>query len=284
VAVLAPPEPELAPGVVVISEPEPLELPLPERTAWWGWVLMALGIVAVLVGGWWVLNSPLFDLRSLHVTGNRQLSVEDVRAAAGLGDGTNVLWLSPADVERRLETDPWILRADVERTLPGTLAVSVVERAPVAVVSAGGRMLVAADGTVLGKAGPEVTLPLLKVSRGILHPGDRLSAKEELQVATHLPRQLRPHVVWVERDGSGRLRMSLDSGVVAIYGDPTDARWKGSVVLAVLQWAAQSGVSPAVVDVTAPLAPTLRAVDGFTEPAADPTVGSATGTSAGTEP
>jgi cell division protein FtsQ len=283
VAVLAPPEAELAPGVVV-SDPEPLELPLPERTAWWGWALMVLGIMAVLAGGWWVLNSPLFDLRGLHVTGNRQLSVEAVRSAAGLTDRTNVLWLSPADVERRLETDPWILRADVDRTLPGTLTVSVVERTPVAVVSAGSRMLVAADGTVLGKAGAKVTLPLLKVSRGILQPGDRLSAKEELLVATHLPPQLRPHVVWVERDASGRLRMSLESGVVAIYGDPSDARWKGSVVLSVLRWAAQNGVSPAVVDVTAPLAPTLRAVDGSIDAVSDPTVDPVTGISGGTEP
>jgi cell division protein FtsQ len=263
VAVISPPDVELAPGVILAEpEPQPPPLRLPEHTAWWSWALMVVGIIAVLAGGWWVLNSPLFDLRTLQVSGNRHLSVDAVRTAAGLTEGTSVLWLSPADVERRLELDPWILRADVERTLPGTLSVSVVERTPVAVVSAGGRMLVAADGTVLGKADPDVTLPLVKVSRGLLEPGDRLTAKEELAVAIHLPPELRAHVVWVERDATGRLRMALDSGIVAIYGDQTDARWKGSVVLSVLRWAAQNGVTPAVVDVTAPLAPTLRAVDG----------------------
>ena len=57
---------------------------------------VALGVVALLVGGWFLLHTPLFSARSVTVTGNVHETAAQVVAQAGLASHPPLL-----DVERR---------------------------------------------------------------------------------------------------------------------------------------------------------------------------------------
>src|SRR5207244_3395259 len=111
--------------------------------------------------GWWVSNSPVFDLRSLKVEGTGHLSAKQVARLAGLTTQSNVLWISPAAIQQRLQADPWVRRATLTRRLPSTITITIEERVPAAVTVGTQPMLVAADGVVLGKAPPATALPLI---------------------------------------------------------------------------------------------------------------------------
>jgi cell division protein FtsQ len=227
-------------------------------TPLWSWPLTVFGVLVVLAGAWWVTNSPVFDLRELRLQGAERLSLDEVKAIAGLDDRTNVLWLSLAEVESRLEGNPWILEASVERSLPSTMSLSILERIPVAAVRGDGLpMLVAADGTVLGHSGEPPGLPLLEGAVSELRPGQRLGAAPELRVAAALPRPLRGRVEGIEVDDDGVLALSLEGGVQSLYGDATQAAEKGQALLAVLRWAEAAGVPVGSVDVRVPAAPAL---------------------------
>ncbi|CAN5169195.1 hypothetical protein BH20ACT24_BH20ACT24_01400 [soil metagenome] len=218
------------------------------------------GLAGLLAGGWWVTNSPVFDVRSLSLSGNRQLAPSEVSRLGGLGEGTNVLWFSPGAVEARLERSPWVLWATVTRTLPSTIAVRIRERAPVAVLPGRTPLLLAADGTVLGTIDQSASrLPLLEGVPAGLRAGQRiLPGTPALLAAASLPPSLRPRVATVGLDSEDRLTLRLSGGGEVIYGDATRAEEKGDALLAVLLWATRHEIRVESIDLRAPIAPALR--------------------------
>jgi cell division protein FtsQ len=220
------------------------------------WAILFLGLAVLAAAGWWVTNSPLFDLRTLHISGNSHVTAGDVAHLGGLDDHTNVIWFSAESVERSLEGDPWIKVAHVSRTLPSVISIVLEERVPVAVIMPGA-WLVAGDGMVLGQAAAAVRLPEIDVPGTDLRPGTRLSGVGgELAVVGSLPSSLL-RLVSKATSYEGSLSIILRSGVIVNYGDPSSLTEKSLSLQAVLTWAARNGVRLGSVDVRAPGSPAL---------------------------
>jgi cell division protein FtsQ len=217
-----------------------------------------LAIVAILAATWMAVNSPIFRLRDLRVIGNERLSDAEVARLAGLDDGANVARLSPGGVSGRLEADPWIARAEVRRTLPGTVVLRVWERRPVAALRSGGRWAVmASDGTVLTRPRGRPSLPVVEAPRaGGPSPEKRKGVASALRVLDHVPRSLGVERVRPRRLGG--VVLVLPGGIRVLYGSAE--RWddKNAAIAAMLRWAARREIFPGVVDVRVPQSPTLR--------------------------
>jgi cell division protein FtsQ len=223
------------------------------------WFVMLAGLAIVLGAGWWVTNSPVFDMRNLTIQGNAHLSARQVASLSGLDARTNVMWLSHRSVEDRLEADPWILDATISRHLPSGITVDVVERVPTAVTQGDHPMLVAGDGMVLGPASSTVSarLPAIAAPTHPVALGDRLPDSPELTAAAVLPPSVRPLVGRITRDGDGALVLLMRDGVTVFYGDSSHAAAKATALRMVLAWATQHSVQFRYVDVRAPAVPAL---------------------------
>lgn len=73
----------------------------------------------------------IFELKEVEVSGLRYLSREEVLTTLGMAPGTN-LWEDLSPYRERLRAHPLVEGVVLRRRLPGTLAVEVRERAPVA--------------------------------------------------------------------------------------------------------------------------------------------------------
>jgi hypothetical protein len=94
-------------------------------------------------------SSDRFEVRSIHVHCNLLLSQADVEQVAAV-KGINVFWIDSAAVVERLRRLPLVQRADITPTLPDSVGVAIVERAPVAFwVSGGKSYLVDREGVIL---------------------------------------------------------------------------------------------------------------------------------------
>jgi cell division protein FtsQ len=235
-----------------------------------GWALTIAGVLAVLAGGWWVTNSPMFDMRSLEISGTTHLTERRVARLAGMDSDTNVLWLSEDAVEIRLETDPWVASAEVTRSLPSSISIRVRERVPAATIAAGAhRFLVSSDGMVLGPAPAKTRLPLVGGSFGEIAPGAQLTdVTPALRAVAALPPELRQSVLQGSVNDDGLLTLRLRRGTTAIYGDASDAEEKGIALLAVMVWAAENGANPIFVNVESPAMPAVRLPRGTGDGAA----------------
>lgn len=74
-----------------------------------------------------------FAVQALYLEGRRRTPLYEVSKALALTKGTPILALSLAEMRERLEALPTVKHASVERALPGTLHIRLVEREPVAI-------------------------------------------------------------------------------------------------------------------------------------------------------
>jgi hypothetical protein len=130
--------------------------------------LIALAVVCALVLVGRFAAVPLMAIRHVVVRSDVPLTDEQVLAISGIQGGEHWYSLGAAAIEKRLEANPLIRRALVEKVFPDTVRMTVWGRQPVALVLAesDGRSLpvmVDGEGTVfkVGTTSSEVDLPVV---------------------------------------------------------------------------------------------------------------------------
>ena len=198
------------------------------RPAVWS-VLVALTVGAVSGGAWWSWHSGTVDAaitstvvayRSLNraaglvvdevlVDGREETPRAVMLAALGVKRGDLVLEFDVTAARHRLEEIGWIASARVERHLPDTIRVSIVERVPVAIWQRKGDfVLVDASGAVIGRDGIG-RYRELKVVVGEDAPEH---AQALMAMLSEHP-ALMAHVKAAVRSGGRRWNLRMDNGI-----------------------------------------------------------------------
>ncbi len=219
--------------------------------------MVALGILTVLtLAAIGISRSPLLDVDTVRVEGAARSGSGTVRSAAGIWRGRPMTSVDLGAAEARLEALPWVADATVARRWPGTVAITVRERTPAAVMGEGaGSVLVDREGRILGPASGREQLPVAgdDPTEG---PGDLLPAASRplVGVLADLPPELRAEVALGEAVDGG-FALELHDGVRVLLGDGTRLRAKASRTMLLLAEADRSTI--ATVDVGVPDAPAL---------------------------
>ena len=225
---------------------------------------LAIGIpIAIALVAWALTYSPLFHARHIRVQGNRTLSAKEVTALAAVGSSTNVVHLDEAPIVARLTSDPWIAGASVHADLPGTLVISVEERAPIGVISAlGDTALLASDGTELpfSKALAD-GLPTVRAGIGMPDDAQRAAAAAMLSA---LDPVVSRRVAGVIVGQDGIMTLTLTSGATVDAGVAGEEPAKAAALRGVLRWASSKGLDLRSIDISAPAAPSATLADGST--------------------
>ena len=109
-------------------------------------------------------NSVGFRISEVALSGEHEVSREDILALAGVTGRSSLLFLDAEQTRVRLLTNPWIAQAAVLKLYPGRLRIEIKERKAFALWQKEGRVyLIAADGTVLETYVPQrfASLPLV---------------------------------------------------------------------------------------------------------------------------
>ena len=115
-----------------------------------GVTLAAVAWYGFPAGFHWAKFHPYFAIAKLEIDGNRRLTRPDVLEWIGVQEGTSVWDATPGELQMRLESHPWIRRAEVVREFPRRVAITVQERRPVAVVRLDTLNYVDRAGHILG--------------------------------------------------------------------------------------------------------------------------------------
>ena len=154
-------------------------------------------------------NSAGFRISGIALTGEREVSREDILSLAGITGRSSLLFLNAAQARLRLLTNPWIEQAAVLKLYPGRLQIEIKERQAFALWQKDGRFsLIAADGTVLETYVPQrfASLPLV-VGNGAEH-----TAQDFLELLKRYPviaKSVEAAVLVAER----RWTLHLKSGI-----------------------------------------------------------------------
>jgi len=221
-----------------------------------------VGLIALALAVWAVTYTPVFHAHHIKVVGAQTLRPDAVRKLAGVDGSTNVLHLDTTAAAGRLLADPWIASATVERDLPATLVVEIVERRPVATVPAmGDTSVLADDGTVLPASGAVPKLPTMHAALGVPDASQRAAAADLLAAFDPVVSQ---RVVDVTVGQDGLVTVRLRDGVMVDAGGAGDEEAKATALRAILRWVSTEGHTVASIDVSAPEAPSATLADGST--------------------
>ncbi len=126
--------------------------------------LATLAIPAVSYGGWWAyrqaVTTPYLAIHDIVVKGSRRVSKEEVLKLSGIRLGQNILSFSAKEAADSIRANPWIEDALIDRNLPGSIAIEVRERYPVAIVKLGSLYVMDINGVVFKRLAREDSLDL----------------------------------------------------------------------------------------------------------------------------
>ena len=107
--------------------------------ALWGKIFLTLFVGAMSFGCIYihdaVLQSPLFDVKTIMIDGLDRVTRDEVLARIGLDKPSNIFELQPDLLEKELNTHPWIRMATVKRQLLSTISIKIEEQEPLAIVT-----------------------------------------------------------------------------------------------------------------------------------------------------
>lgn len=157
------------------------------------------------------------------ITGREKTPEPMLRAALGVRPNDKLLGFSLDGARHRIEQLPWVQSATVERRLPGTIIVTLLERRAFAIwQSAGKFVLIDRMGQVVAEQDPAkdatafATLPL------VVGPGAPEVAAAVLDQLAAYP-QLRARVVAAVRVGERRWNLHLNNGTDVLLPEGAEA-------------------------------------------------------------
>ncbi len=169
-------------------------------------------------------------ISNVIVEGRTKTPEPMLRAALGIRPGKPILSYSLAEARQRLESIKWVETATVERRLPATIVVRLVERRPFAVWQSEGKfLLVDRDGDIVADSDVAAfsgQLPL------VVGPGAPAAAAALMDVLATHP-DLHKRVVAAVRVGERRWNLRMNNGADVML--PEGAEVQALAKLAELQ-------------------------------------------------
>ncbi|RLV55917.1 FtsQ-type POTRA domain-containing protein [Aeromicrobium phragmitis] len=219
----------------------------------WIRVLLAVLVLALIgTGVWAVWFSGLLVAQKVRVTGLEHLTEEQVLQAADVPLGAPLARLDTEAVQQRVRELVPVRRADVSRSWPETVVITVTERSPAAWISRDNRPWeVDAEGVIfLPVDSPEAGLPELRVDA---EDADTVAAAARV---AHDLRDTDPalaaQVAAIGAETQDSVELALLDGRTVVWGSATDPGAKIRVLKVLLD------VPAGVYDVSVPTRPTTR--------------------------
>ncbi|MDD3807821.1 MAG: FtsQ-type POTRA domain-containing protein [Candidatus Marinimicrobia bacterium] len=103
----------------------------------------------------------IFNLNKIIVTGNYELTEEEIIYLSGVLLGEDILSLSITDISARLEKEPYIRQAVVYKRLPDRLVIEIHERTPILLMKIKESYSVDTQGILLPAPRSKGDIPLL---------------------------------------------------------------------------------------------------------------------------
>jgi cell division protein FtsQ len=145
-----------------------MESPRRGAVRWARPVLVAMSVVCAAVLAGRFIAEPAMQIRHVVVHSDLPLADDQVLALSGVSGAEHWYSVATAAIEKRLEANPLVRRAEVVKVFPDTLRMTVWGRVPAGLILAASAgqtvpVLVDGDGVVykIGTSGAEVDLPVI---------------------------------------------------------------------------------------------------------------------------
>ncbi|HEY8092847.1 MAG TPA: FtsQ-type POTRA domain-containing protein [Acidimicrobiales bacterium] len=231
------------------------------------WALVAGVVAALLIGAGLVLESPVFSVNDVEVTGAAYTDPVRLQQVVADLDGASLLGADLGRAEATLAADPWVKRVRVERRPLRGVRIEIVERVPATTYMGTDQRwrVLDADGRVLAVLDPPGSKPTDPLELTLAAPGPDLEPGATVPAALagassiipRLPADLRARTCSLGVSEVGRLQMTMCDGFVIDLGSPERLRDKLVTTIFVLNTRAEDVAASSGLNVGDPERPVL---------------------------
>jgi cell division protein FtsQ len=203
----------------------------------WKAAFFVVAAGALVAGAAWaLLGSSLLVVRSIQLAGAGRIPRQQVLAAARISIGTPLIRVDTGAVARRVAGITQVQSAQVRRSWPDAIVITVVPRTPVFAVRTGHRYdVIDSYGVILGQVSrPDARLVMLKSSARPAALRGSAAVLAAGTVVRRLPAWLRHRLAAVRTAGSAVI-LILRNGVTVAWGGPDRERAKAEEVAVLLR-------------------------------------------------
>ncbi|MGL5117401.1 MAG: cell division protein FtsQ/DivIB [Beijerinckiaceae bacterium] len=151
-----------------------------------------------------------FPIRSVDVSGVKELTKDEILAASGLSSADSLLFVDVNEARAAVKRLPLVAEASVRKLYPDRIDIRVVEREPFALWQQDGKVqVVSADGTIIDQMTERRYLKLPHV----VGPGARLRVREYAAILDQAPElrdRIRAGILVSERRWTLKLTNGID--------------------------------------------------------------------------
>lgn len=159
-----------------------------------GWMILKVAALVVFLagvgmGGYWgyqrVMTSDYFAVKRLEIDGVRRASEREIQRLVSTVRGHNIFTVDLSMLRRSIQAHPWVRRAKVERELPESIRVTIVEHRARALLVLGHLYLVSNEGQIFKRAEAEELegLPVITGVPRLMYLNHPQQARERIQTA-----------------------------------------------------------------------------------------------------
>ena len=225
-------------------------------------IAIACILVALVVGGVVLYNSPVFTISNVKVSGVEHLTSEEMAQLANVPANTTLLRVDTDTIISRVKQSSWVEDVTIDRVFPDTLAINVTERDVLAIVempnssgTATRNWAIATDRTWLmpipdaeSDAAKTTSAKIYEDSENVVHIVNLpfgTSAEigqvcqdevvnNALTILQDMTTDLTGQVVKISAASLAETSLYLDSGVEIAFGSADDIRDKERTILQIM--------------------------------------------------
>jgi len=218
-----------------VYRPHHVDIPIARPS----WIETLFFLLLILLVAFILLKSPLFEVRSLEIRGNSQLSREEIEELSGIKLGDNIFKLDFEKAGAKIKKSPLVKNVTIKRFLPAKVVIEVEERHPAALLAIeNGLVVVDAEGFYLREGFFKEELPVITgVEAELPLPGRRINDKK-LDTALFVVTRLTPEVLHrlseIHVDKQQRVYIYTSDGIQGRLGKPSDVAFRGEMFIQVI--------------------------------------------------
>lgn len=202
--------------------------------------LLRFFLITVIVFAFilFIFNTKLFGLKNIKVTGNKNLSNEEIIKASELKIGENILKLSLTEAKAKIKMNPYVEDAHLSRSSKDTISIEVKERLIAAeFFSDSNYIYIDEKGTVLENSKSyKEGYPLIKnFDKTHLEQGENFYNTEVGKSLEELITEISANglvkeVQTIEKNADLEVTLNYRNGLVVQLGELKDIRYKMKVL------------------------------------------------------
>jgi cell division protein FtsQ len=223
---------------------------------------MLLAILVLAAGAVLFARWPALRPRNVEVGATTVVSRDDVLAKAAIDPGVNIWLQNTGAMRQRIETIPYVKEAFITRVPPADVHITIVERAPYAVLVSGTMQALADhDLRVLGPVQPnDATLPRFTLAQPLPGgPGTFVTDSATLSLRADNDALAAAHVdaATLAHDTYGDLIVTLHNGIRVLFGEERELTKTIPLVKPILDQVGRKGRPIDAIDLRAAATPVV---------------------------